>query len=596
MATLIPTLGACKGKMTLGEERFAQRIEKKLEESSLCWFDVPIGRGSLHPDFVVLDPARGLLIVEVKDWKMDTIQKANRHEFIIRTGNGPKAVANPLEQARQYAQVVVNLLVQDVELRQTQGPYTGGLRFPWTYCAAFTHVTRRQFREAKLDALFEEARTICQDEMIEGIAADVFRGQLWRTLPFPIAEPLSLGQIDRIRWRLYPEIRIPKKPLNLFEDDDGDVMRVMDLQQEQLARSLGEGHRVIHGVAGSGKTLILAYRALHLAPALTKPILVLCYNRTLAAKLGQIVGARGLGEKVLVKTFHQWCSRLLRQNGVRMRAVERPDSAFYREMVDHAIRGVADGKIPKSQYGAILVDEGHDFEQEWLRLAVQMLDPSTNSLLVLFDDAQSIYTMDRRQKFSFKSAGIQASGRTTILRVNYRNTQEILELAREAARDLLRAKETDEDGVPRVSPIGAGRHGPEPTVVRLKCLQEESEFIAERFRTANRKGMPWQDMAVIYHDYRQVGNEVLRALRSMDVPVTFHREATFSAAEDTVKFLTMHSCKGLEFPLVAVPGVGLLGERGRRSEADIRLLYVAMTRATQELVICDGANGDGIEF
>ena len=41
--------------------------------------------------------------------------------------------------------------------------------------------------------------------------------------------------------------------------------RVMDLQQEQLARSMGEGHRVIHGVAGSGKTMILGYRAQYLA-------------------------------------------------------------------------------------------------------------------------------------------------------------------------------------------------------------------------------------------------------------------------------------------------------------------------------------------
>jgi superfamily I DNA and RNA helicase len=39
----------------------------------------------------------------------------------------------------------------------------------------------------------------------------------------------------------------------------------MDLQQEHLARSLGDGHRVIHGVAGSGKTMILAYRCQHLA-------------------------------------------------------------------------------------------------------------------------------------------------------------------------------------------------------------------------------------------------------------------------------------------------------------------------------------------
>ena len=48
----------------------------------------------------------------------------------------------------------------------------------------------------------------------------------------------------------------------------------MDVNREQLARSLGEGHRVIHGVAGSGKTMILGYRSLHLAKALGKPTLV----------------------------------------------------------------------------------------------------------------------------------------------------------------------------------------------------------------------------------------------------------------------------------------------------------------------------------
>ena len=35
----------------------------------------------------------------------------------------------------------------------------------------------------------------------------------------------------------------------------------MDLQQEKLARALGDGHRVIHGVAGSGKNMILGYCA-----------------------------------------------------------------------------------------------------------------------------------------------------------------------------------------------------------------------------------------------------------------------------------------------------------------------------------------------
>ncbi|MCZ7655326.1 MAG: hypothetical protein M5R42_15200 [Rhodocyclaceae bacterium] len=92
---------------------------------------------------------------------------------------------------------------------------------------------------------------------------------------------------------LVSEIRLPDPQEGLFKPDEiadveiPDLMRVMDLQQEQLARSLGEGHRVIHGVAGSGKTLILDYRAEQLAKICAKPILVLCYNKTLAGRLTQ---------------------------------------------------------------------------------------------------------------------------------------------------------------------------------------------------------------------------------------------------------------------------------------------------------------------
>jgi len=60
-----------------------------------------------------------------------------------------------------------------------------------------------------------------------------------------------------------------------------------------------------------------------------------------------------------------------------------------------------------------LIDEGHDFRPEWLMVVTQMVDPSTNSLLVLFDDAQSIYESKTKRKFSFSSVGIQAQGRTT---------------------------------------------------------------------------------------------------------------------------------------------------------------------------------------
>ncbi|MCM2678261.1 DNA helicase II [Echinimonas agarilytica] len=63
--------------------------------------------------------------------------------------------------------------------------------------------------------------------------------------------------------------------------------------------------------------------------------------------------------------------------------------------------------------------------------------------------------------------------------------------------------------------------------------------------------------------------------------------------DDAVQLMTMHAAKGLEFPLVFVPGVeeGMFpsmqsGEDPERLEEERRLCYVAMTRAMKKLVIC----------
>jgi len=40
MATLIPAIGTCAGRMTAGERRLAERLEQKLEDDYLLWWDV----------------------------------------------------------------------------------------------------------------------------------------------------------------------------------------------------------------------------------------------------------------------------------------------------------------------------------------------------------------------------------------------------------------------------------------------------------------------------------------------------------------------------------------------------------------------------
>ncbi|MFA4970497.1 MAG: 3'-5' exonuclease [Sulfuritalea sp.] len=591
MATLIPSYGTCAGRMTPGERRFAQRLEAKLEDDYLCWYDVPVGPAKSHPDFVVLHPRRGLLILEVKDWKPDIIRSMTKSDASILTDRGLKHVLNPLEQARQYAHAVINVLERDKQLTLSSGRMQGRLTFPWAYGVVLANISRRTFESAGLAEVIEPHCVICQDEMTESVEVEAFQRQLWEMFSVRFQAALTLPQLDRVRWHLFPEIRLPAAQVGLFDAGEldsveiPDLMRVMDLQQEQLARSLGDGHRVIHGVAGSGKTLILGYRAEHLAKVCAKPILVLCYNKTLAGRLMHWMASKGVTDKVHVRTFHSWCHSQIGAYNISFAQDKDDTDAIMAEMVQAVIRGVERGQIPCAQYEAVMIDEGHDFKPEWLKLVVQMIDPHTNSLLILYDDAQSIYEGGRQKSFSFKSVGIQAQGRTTILKVNYRNTQEILEFAAQFATELLKPTDAEEDGVPRLMPISAGRHGKAPVVVKLPTLQAEGMWIAERLKEEHTKGTPWRDMAILYRHYDPVCKTVRTELRKAGIPNTWKSDITFGESQDTVKLLPFHSSKGLEYPIIVIPGAGLLPTPSEATEEDARLLYVAMTRATSQLIV-----------
>ena len=576
--------------MTSGERRLAERLEQKLDDDYLLWYDVPVGPKQSHPDFVVIHPRRGILILETKDWRLETIRKASKQAFDIVPDGQHKAVINPLEQARHCAIQVVRALERDALLVHEDGPHKGKLAFPWGHGVVFTNITRKQFTDAGLDQAIEPHFVICKDEMLESAEPEAFQERLWQMFPHAFGKAISLPQLERVRWIMFPEVRVPSQG-TLFDkepDELPDIMRVMDLQQEQLARSLGEGHRVIHGVAGSGKTMILGYRAEHLAKLPSaKPILVLCYNKPLAQKLDAQFAAKGLADRVHARNFHKWCRDQLVAYGQPV-PTGFGDKVFA-EMVDNVIRGVERKQIPSGQYQAVLIDEGHDFQPEWLKLVTQMVDPETNSLLVLYDSAQDIYGKSKARSFSFRSVGIQASGRTTILRINYRNTRQILQTANVVAAKFLSPQEQDEDGVPVVQPVSCGRDGTAPLIIRLPNLGEEPARIADLLASAHQEGHAWGDMAVLCRKTSQL-DDVARALKTRKLPHQVRKSSGgYDPVADNIKVMTMHASKGLEWPVVALAGVGQMPGEGEDEKEEARLFYVAATRGTQRLLITTGA-------
>lgn len=592
MAELIPSYGSCEARMTGGERRFAKRLASHLENDYLCWYDVPVGSvRQRYPDFVILHPGRGLLLLEVKDWKLQTIHEFTRFRVTLKAGNRLVKKNNPLEQVRQCSHTLLDALKKDSQLLQKNGPFAGNLVCPYGVGVVLTNITRKQFDQHSLGDVLPEHLVICQDEMVESVDVEAFQKRLWDMFDVYFDHKLTLPQIDRIRWHLFPEIRInAPAQTSLFDDEEAevdipDIVRIMDIQQEQLARSLGTGHRVIHGVAGSGKTLILGYRCEFLAQQSEKPILVLCFNLALAARLRDLIAEKGIEDKVQVRNFHEWCGQQLDTYHVKK---PKFSATYTKELVQSMIKACADGQIPRAQYGAIMIDEGHDFEPEWLKLVTDAIDPESDSLLLLYDDAQAIYSSKKELGFSLSSVGVNARGRTTILRLNYRNTDQIIHFAHSFAKQYFLNDSATNADTPLIQPEASGRQGPAPVVRTLESQQQEAQFICRSMISLHERGTPWSDMCVLYRVKAQ--GELLNAVFDKhSVPThwlsTAAAKRKLKSVDNRVRLMTMHSSKGLEFPFVAVTGAHSLPLPKCDEVAEAKLLYVAMTRATDKLLV-----------
>ena len=111
-------------------------------------------------------------------------------------------------------------------------------------------------------------------------------------------------------------------------------------------------------------------------------------------------------------------------------------------------------------------------------------------------------------------------------------------------------------------------------------------------KATSRKGHTRQGKASPCHHHSQM-DRCAECLRQRKLPHQLRRNSSsvFDPAHDSIKVMTLHVSKGLEFPVVALVGAGRMPAEGEDEREEARLFYVGATRATQRLVI--GASGGG---
>ena len=280
----------------------------------------------------------------------------------------------------------------------------------------------------------------------------------------------------------------------------------------------------------------------------------------------------------------------------------------YPERLAEAIcNGVASGKIPAGQYYAVLIDEGHDFSADWLKALAKMPDAAEEHLLLLYDDAQTLYAQRRGLNFSLSSVGIKARGRTEILTVDYRNSEEIHYYASHfihhflsdtpiASENVFSPFEVEEsidqiyvDSIPMIaSQSGGGRTGIQPEFINAANRDAEIAQIIARIQQWRAEGAAWGDMAVLYYAKWQ-GGALFKALSGAGIPftnpVTTEERKNYRPDPNFLLLSTIHSSKGGEFPRVIVSGVNGLPDKEEKQQEMARLLYVGMTRAQTHLLL-----------
>jgi len=577
MAHLIPDNIRTREDVPAAYRRVATALKLGLDDGAMVWFEPLFDASDSKPHFIALLPDNGLAVLEVLDVRTSKLLGALRGKLRIERDGVEVEADQPLVRAEAYAQVLRTRVAAEERLEGVQLPVAA---------AALLPLLGRQAAHDKglADTGLDLDRCLFREEVEAAVAGDDVGLDKWFARLLGSATPIEGGLVDVVRGLVQPDLVIDRPEeggqLAIFRPPEGeDLVRVMDRRQEALAKSIGDGHRVVRGVAGSGKTLILVYRARLLAQILPdQRFLLACYNRSLASELGALLSDH---ENVEVEPVHVLIGRAIRAAGL-------DDPGFAddtgEERAAAGLQALERGAL--ARYRAVMLDEAQDLGPNGMRFVASLADDRFNDVLVVADAAQNVY----RRSFTWKDAGIQAQGRTRILRRNYRNTREIVELAHgflvpggseEASLDL-------EDEAVIVPPEAAVRSGPVPTVLVSEPAELVDLAFAELAGAVDDGSPPKSVGALTIGGWEAI--ELERRLRGKGIEHYFVSDPQDKSKKDKVAeadapliLSTVYSAKGLEFQTV------ILCCTPRRGQDDLdelrRAIYVGMTRATERLFV-----------
>jgi hypothetical protein len=379
---------------TAGERRLLRFLDSVLSNEYEVFFQ-PFLNGD-QPDIVLMRKGGGVLVIEVKDWNLDSYYVNERKQWCLRSDD--TVLKSPIDQVLKYKKNFYDLHIENLlQLKLKSYKYwyvvSCALYFDNTNESELENFLKDPFRDKKG---FHKYNAFLQKN-ISLMGRDSLNGGRLRTI---LEENWISKESKYFSDTLYDSFKRRLKPS--WHSLENTRTYQFDERQKQLIESRPVRQKV-KGIAGSGKTLVLAHRAVNSHKRTGDKVLILTYNITLKNYIRDRVS--GVPEKFKwdyfhILNYHLFIKGMLNNMGVSMdipddfdywRSEEKSRFFETRYFSNIDLFERHRERLSSYRYAAVFIDEFQDYREAWARITKDYFLREDGEFVIFGDWGQDIY-------------------------------------------------------------------------------------------------------------------------------------------------------------------------------------------------------------
>lgn len=441
MAKIIPSIEQClksKQAPTEGELFLLNYLAENFDSEATVYFQPCIN--GLRPDIVIVKENTGAIIIEVKDWDLNSYYIDNKNNWHLKNNKIIK-IKSPQAQAFDYKKnifdiqsrllsekgtessyfydtISVFVYFHNANIHQIKKFYAEPLRLNKEESSNINKIYKNHTSQEKTKNQFSYKNNLehlsRKNRQLERDEKSIITQDSLNKLNF------SNKKIEFFDNDTYVELTRLLNPPFHYANEGKEIIQTY--QQSKLSKNYPLRRTKIRGVAGSGKTSVLAKRAVNAFKRHNDTVLILSFNITLISFIkGKINEVREdfPWSAFEIKNYHLFFREKL--NEVGLPAVEHNLGFDYVEKNYYSNINIFSNYHIKRKYKTILIDEVQDYKEEWLIILMNYFLEDNGEMVLFGDEKQNIY--ERKADNERRSKIIDGFGKWQVLTKCFRVTK-----------------------------------------------------------------------------------------------------------------------------------------------------------------------------